>query len=91
MSAAQEIAVQPWSAPAIGAAGAPRSARRPQDFHGGERRVWQEAETAGRAAGLEAARIDVETRTDELLRKVRVSTLSCTAGTADLMPSSRRS
>jgi flagellar assembly protein FliH len=66
VSAAQEIAVQPWSAPAIGAAGAPRSARRPQDFHGGERRIWQEAEAAGRAAGLEAARMDIETRVRKL-------------------------
>ncbi len=59
-----DIAVQAWSAPAIGsaAAGAPRAPRKPQDMLGGERRAWQEAEAAGRAAGLEAARADIEAR-----------------------------
>src|SRR5262249_7444574 len=62
-----EIVVQPWSAPAIGgAAGAARVPRRPQDMQGGERRVWQEAEAAGRAAGLEAARADIEARQQNL-------------------------
>jgi flagellar assembly protein FliH len=53
-------AVQPWSAPAIGAAGSPRPLRRPQDMQAGERRVWQEAEAAGRAAGLAAARAEID-------------------------------
>lgn len=75
MSAAQldfpasghEIVVQPWSAPAIGTgAGAARLPRKPQDMQGGERRVWQEAEAAGRAAGLEAARVDIEARQQKL-------------------------
>jgi flagellar assembly protein FliH len=66
VSAAQDIAVQPWSAPAIGAAGAPRAARKLQDIQGGERRAWQEAENAGRAAGLEAARMDIEARVRKL-------------------------
>jgi flagellar assembly protein FliH len=62
-AAVHEIAVQPWSAPAIGgAAGAARGARRLQDLQGGERRVWQEAEAAGRAAGLEAASAEIEAR-----------------------------
>lgn len=63
----QDITVQPWSAPAIGAhAAAVRAARKPQDMQGGERRVWQEAEAAGRAAGLEAARSDIEARQRKL-------------------------
>jgi flagellar assembly protein FliH len=66
VNAAHDIAVQPWSAPAIGAAGAPRAARKLQDIHGGERRAWQEAEDAGRAAGLEAARVDIEARVQKL-------------------------
>jgi flagellar assembly protein FliH len=62
-AAVHEIAVQPWSAPAIGgAAGAARGARKLQDLQGGERRVWQEAEAAGRAAGLEAASAEIEAR-----------------------------
>jgi flagellar assembly protein FliH len=62
-AAVHDIAVQPWSAPAIGgAAGAARGTRRLQDLQGGERRVWQEAEAAGRAAGLEAARAEIEVR-----------------------------
>jgi flagellar assembly protein FliH len=55
-----ESAVHPWSAPAIGAAGVARTLRRPQDMQVGERRVWQEAETAGRAAGLAAARAEID-------------------------------
>jgi flagellar assembly protein FliH len=66
VSAAHDIAVQAWSAPAIGAVGAARGIRKPQDMQGGERRVWQEAEAAGRAAGLEAARADIEARTRKL-------------------------
>jgi flagellar assembly protein FliH len=66
VNAAHDIAVQPWSAPAIGAAGAARSPRRLQDMQGGERRAWQEAEAAGRAAGLEAARVEIEARTHNL-------------------------
>lgn len=67
MSLAQNIAVQPWSAPAIGnVAGAARAPRKPQDLQGGERRVWQEAEAAGRAAGLAAARVDIEARQQKL-------------------------
>jgi flagellar assembly protein FliH len=66
VSAAHDIAVQAWSAPAIGAVGAPRAARKLQDIHGGERRAWQEAEDAGRAAGLEAARVDIEARVHKL-------------------------
>jgi flagellar assembly protein FliH len=63
----QDITVQPWSAPAIGThAAAVRAARKPQDMQGGERRVWQEAEAAGRAAGLEAARSDIEARQRKL-------------------------
>ena len=74
MSAVRNIAVQPWSAPAIGsAAGAARGTGKPQDMHEGERRVWQEAEAAGRAAGLEAARVAIEARQqilDETTRKL---------------------
>jgi flagellar assembly protein FliH len=74
VSLAQNIAVQPWSAPAIGsAAAAARPLRKPQDMQGAERRVWQEAEAAGRAAGLEAARVDIEARQqklDETTRKL---------------------
>jgi flagellar assembly protein FliH len=66
VNAAHDIAVQAWSAPAIGAAGAPRAARKLQDIQGGERRAWQEAENAGRAAGLEAARMDIEARVRKL-------------------------
>jgi flagellar assembly protein FliH len=56
-----EITVQPWRAPAIGAAGTvTRAARLPQDMQGGERRAWQEAEAAGKAAGLEAARVEID-------------------------------
>lgn len=67
MNAVHEITVQPWSAPAIGAAaGSARTMRGPQDMQGGERRVWQEAEAAGRAAGLEAARADIDVRKQKL-------------------------
>ncbi|MEO8314469.1 MAG: FliH/SctL family protein [Pseudomonadota bacterium] len=67
MIAAHDIAVQPWNAPAIGGgAGAVRGLRSPQDMQGGERRVWQEAETAGRAAGLEAARAEIEANKQKL-------------------------
>jgi hypothetical protein len=59
--------VQPWSAPAIGnAAAAAPPLRKPQDMQGGERRAWQEAEAAGRAAGLEAARAEVSARQQKL-------------------------
>jgi flagellar assembly protein FliH len=62
-----DITVQPWNAPAIGThATAIRGARKPQDMQGGERRIWQEAEAAGRAAGLEAARCDIEARQRKL-------------------------
>jgi flagellar assembly protein FliH len=67
VSLVQNIAVQPWSAPAIGSiTGAARAPRKPQDLQGGERRAWQEAEAAGRAAGLEAARLDIEARQKKL-------------------------
>jgi flagellar assembly protein FliH len=63
----QSIAVQPWSAPAIGGvAGAARAPRKPQDMMGGERRAWHEAEAAGRAAGLESARVEIEARQRKL-------------------------
>lgn len=58
-------AAQTWSAPQIGGA-ATMARRTPADMQGAERRVWQEAEAAGRAAGLEAARADIEARTRKL-------------------------
>lgn len=61
-----EITVQAWSAPAIGGAGAARAPRKPQEMYGAERRAWQEAEAAGRAAGLEAARAEIEPRLRQL-------------------------
>jgi flagellar assembly protein FliH len=61
-AAVHDLVVQAWNAPAIGAAGAARGVRKLQDLQGAERRVWQEAEAAGRAAGLEAARADIEAR-----------------------------
>jgi flagellar assembly protein FliH len=68
--ASGEISVQPWSAPAIGSggsgAGTPRGLRKPQEMQGAERRAWEEAETAGRTAGLEAARADIEARQRKL-------------------------
>jgi flagellar assembly protein FliH len=74
MTAVQsEITVQPWSAPAIGAGGVVRSLRRPQDMQIGERRVWQEAEAAGRAAGLAAARAEIDAGRRQL--ETTVSTL----------------
>jgi flagellar assembly protein FliH len=67
VSAVHDIAVQPWCAPAIGSvAAAARPLRKPQDMQGGERRVWQEAEAAGRAAGLAAARAEIEARQQKL-------------------------
>jgi flagellar assembly protein FliH len=67
VSLAQNTAIQPWSAPAIGSiAGGVRAPRKPQDMQEGERRAWQEAEAAGRAAGLEAARLDIEARQKKL-------------------------
>lgn len=73
---AHEIAVQAWSAPAIGAGGAARALRRPQDMQGGERRVWQEAEAAGRAAGLEAGRAELDAckrNLDETARRLEAA------------------
>lgn len=58
-------AAQAWSAPTIGGA-ATMGRRTPGDMQGAERRAWQEAEAAGRAAGLEAARVDIEARTRRL-------------------------
>jgi flagellar assembly protein FliH len=66
-----EIVVQPWSAPAIGAAGSPQPLRRPQDMQAGERRVWQEAEVAGRAAGLAAARAEIDAGQRQLAHTIR--------------------
>ncbi|MEO6078227.1 MAG: FliH/SctL family protein [Steroidobacteraceae bacterium] len=67
-----EITVQPWNAPAIGGvAGATRGARRLEDMHGGERRAWQEAEAAGRAAGLAAVRAENEARERQLTEASR--------------------
>ncbi len=63
--AGNDIKVQPWSAPAIGAAGAVRI-RKPQELQGGERRAWHDAEVAGRAAGLEAARAEIDARMQHL-------------------------
>ncbi len=62
-----EITIQPWSAPAIGSAtGTLRGLRKPQEMQGAERRAWQEAEAAGRAAGMEAARADIDARQRKL-------------------------
>lgn len=57
------IKVQSWNAPVI-TAGAPvgRMNRSPGDMQGAEKRIYHEAEAAGRAAGLEAARADIEAR-----------------------------
>lgn len=65
MPAGNDIKVKPWNAPAIGAAGAVRI-RKPQELEGGERRAWQDAEIAGRAAGLEAARAEIDARVRQL-------------------------
>jgi flagellar assembly protein FliH len=70
-SGGHEITVQPWSAPAIGATGSARSLRRPQDMQAGERRVWQEAEAAGRAAGLAAARAEIDAGQRQLEATIR--------------------
>jgi flagellar assembly protein FliH len=64
MPAGNDIKVQSWSAPSIGAAGAAR--RLPQELQGDERRAWHDAEVAGRAAGLEAARAEIEARVRQL-------------------------
>lgn len=58
--------VQPWSAPAIGANGVKRPPRLPEEMQIGERKVWQEAEAAGRAAGLAAARAEIDARLRQL-------------------------
>lgn len=58
-----QIKVQAWNAPAIGDAANPaRRGQKPEDPAVAERRIWQEAEAAGRAAGLEAARVEIERR-----------------------------
>ena len=61
-----DISIQPWNAPAISGAGASRARRMPEELQGHERRVWQEAQVAGRAAGLMAARAEIESRVHEL-------------------------
>ena len=65
MPAGNDIRIQPWSAPAIGVAGAARSVK-PREMRDDEKRAWHEAEVAGRAAGLEAARAEIETRVRQL-------------------------
>ena len=63
--AAVDAGIRSWMAPMIGAAGvAPK--RLPAEMLGAEKRAWQEAEAAGRAAGLEAARADIDARTRRL-------------------------
>jgi flagellar assembly protein FliH len=72
MSALQsDIAILSWSAPVIGVAGGARTVRRPQDMPPGERRVWQEAEAAGRAAGLAAARAEVDAQQRQMSATIR--------------------
>jgi flagellar assembly protein FliH len=61
-----DISIQPWNAPAISGAGASRARRMPEELQGYERRVWQEAQVAGRAAGLTAARAEIDSRVHEL-------------------------
>jgi flagellar assembly protein FliH len=62
-----DVSIQPWNAPAINGAGASSRARRmPEDLQGNERRVWQEAQVTGRAAGLQAARTEIDARMREL-------------------------
>ena len=60
-----DIGVRSWTAPMIGGVGV-ATKRSLREMHGAERRAWQEAEEAGRAAGLEAARSDIEARTRRL-------------------------
>jgi flagellar assembly protein FliH len=62
----ESIVVQSWSAPAISGAIGSRGPRTPQEMQGAELRAWHEAEAAGRAAGLEAARVEIEARQRQL-------------------------
>lgn len=74
-AASGAIAVQSWSAPQIGASSS-AARRMPQDLMGEERRVWQEAESAGRAAGLAAAKGEIDARLrklDEAARGLQVA------------------
>lgn len=52
----------PWNAPNIGAGVAATGRRKVDEMNTVERRVWQEAETAGREAGLAAARVEIDNR-----------------------------
>lgn len=62
----ESIVVQSWSAPAISGAIGTRGPRKVHEMQGAELRAWQEAEAAGRAAGLEAARVEIEARQRQL-------------------------
>jgi flagellar assembly protein FliH len=55
---------QTWSAPAIGdrAVAAGRGLRLPDDLSSSDRRIWNEAEVAGRAAGHAAAQQEIAAR-----------------------------
>ena len=57
--------VQPWNPPAI-AGGMAMIRRSASELQGIERSAWQEAEAAGRAAGLEAARAEIDARVQKL-------------------------
>ncbi len=61
------IIAQAWNAPAIGdVVNVTRRRQKPQEQELAEKRAWQEAEAAGRAAGLEAARAEIELRHRQL-------------------------
>ena len=61
-------AVRSWNAPQIGgrALSAARGAGMPEDLQGPEKQAWQEAEAAGRAAGLAAAQKQIDVRLQQL-------------------------
>jgi flagellar assembly protein FliH len=63
---------QAWNAPVIGGAtGSARPRRLPEDMQGGERRIWAEAEAAGRAAGLAAAQTQINAQLQTLCDTTR--------------------
>jgi len=61
-------AVRAWNAPQIGgrALSPTRGTGLPEDMQGPEKQVWQEAEAAGRAAGLAAAQKQIDARVRKL-------------------------
>jgi flagellar assembly protein FliH len=61
-----------WSAPAISISGGlGRTLRQPEQMQAGERNAWQEAVTAGHAAGLAQAQKEIDTRVRALEERTR--------------------